>query len=61
MDSNNNALSIEEKPGNPISNYAVISLYFYDNNVIDIAQNVKPSAICEYEITLINQEYLQKK
>jgi len=54
------AISLEEKPKEPKSNYAVPGLYFYDNEVLDIARNLKPSARGEYEITDINKEYLQR-
>lgn len=59
FDGEGNCLSIEEKPEYPKSNYAVVGLYFYPNKVVDVARNIKPSARGEYEITTVNQQFLE--
>lgn len=59
FDSNNNCISIEEKPQHPRSNYAVVGLYFYPNKVVSVARSIEPSARGEYEITTVNQRFLE--
>ena len=61
FDNNGNVISIEEKPKNPKSNYAVVGLYFYTNEVIKISKNIKPSQRGELEISSVNQEFLKQK
>ena len=61
FDDQKNAISIEEKPSAPKSNYAIPGLYFYDNAVVEIAETIEPSARGEYEITTVNQVYLERQ